>query len=155
MWSKASATVAAALVGATWCAAGIAGADPPPPPPAPATTIDHDGTFAVGTDIVPGNYSTAGPVGDGTCYWKRVGGASGTDIVDNALTKKPQVVQIATGDKQFKTNGCQPWQITDAAPPAPGLAPLIAGAQLNGLIAGIIGRAGQPGQSDGSQSPPG
>jgi hypothetical protein len=155
MWSRAV-IAAAAFVGAGLCgSSGTASADPAPPtpPPAPATTIDHDGTFAVGTDIVPGNYSTPGPVGDGTCYWKRVGGASGTDIVDNALTKKPQVVQIAPGDKAFKTNGCQPWQITDATPPAPGLPPLIAGSQLNSWIAGII--SGGAGQSGGSQSPPG
>ncbi len=31
------------------------------PPPGPKTTIDADGTYAVGKDIVPGNYTSAGP----------------------------------------------------------------------------------------------
>ena len=57
----------------------------------PKTTIDADGTYAVGTDIQPGVYSSAGPVGDGACYWKRV---NGTNIVDNAMSKKSQIVQI-------------------------------------------------------------
>lgn len=113
MGSTSTATVAAMLVLAGSAAsAGIASADPPPPPPEPTTTVDHDGTFAVGTDIVPGTYSSAGPAGDGTCYWKRL---SGNDIVDNALSKKPQVVRIDPTDTALKTNGCQPWQITDSA----------------------------------------
>jgi hypothetical protein len=124
--SKKAATVTAALVFVgVWASAGVAHADPVPPPgdpvppPGPKTTIDSDGTYAVGTDIAPGTYSSAGPVGDGTCYWKRV---NGSDIVDNALSKKAQVVQIDATDTAFKTNGCQPWQLTDCMPgcaPAP------------------------------------
>src|SRR6185312_16502227 len=99
---------------------GVAAADPgdpePAPPPAPATTIDHDGTFAVGTDIVPGTYSSAGPIADVACFWKRVNADGQT--IDNALTKKSQIVKIDASDKSFKTDGCQTWQITDAAPPA-------------------------------------
>ena len=88
------------------------------PAPAPKTTIDNDGTYAVGTDIAPGIYSSAGPVGNGTCYWKRTGNPDG-NLIDNALSKKPQVVQIDPTDKSFKTIGCQPWQLTpDATPPA-------------------------------------
>jgi len=114
----------------------IASADPPEtPPPAPPdgaqTAMNHDGTYAVGTDIVPGTYSSAGPVGDGTCYWKRV---NGNEIVENALSRKPQVVSIEPGDTAFKTDGCQPWQLTpDAAPPAGGIPPQIAGAILGGI----------------------
>ena len=104
--------------------------------------MDHDGTYAVGTDIPPGIYSSAGPVGNGTCYWKRV---NGSDTVDNAISRKPQVVRIDAGDTAFKTDGCQPWQLTpDAAPPGP-LSPLAAGAQLGGLINIINNGAGQPG----------
>jgi hypothetical protein len=88
---------------------------PPPAPPAPMTTIDADGTYAVGQDIQPGTYSSAGPVGSGACYWKRV---SGSSIVDNALTKKAAIVQIAPTDTAFTTNECQSWQLTDAPPPA-------------------------------------
>jgi hypothetical protein len=105
--------------------AGVARADPPAPPPEPKTTIDHDGTFSVGTDIAPGTYTSAGPVSGGTCYWKRVGGPSGSDIIDNRLSKEPQVVQIDPSDKAFKTDGCQPWQQTDSASP-PGDVPAAA-----------------------------
>jgi hypothetical protein len=104
------------MVVAGCCAAtAIAWADPtapstPTPPPAPKTVIDSDGTYTVGTDIVPGTYRSAGPVAGGVCYWKRV---NGDKIVDNALTKKPQVVTIEPTDTAFKTDRCQPWQKTD------------------------------------------
>ena len=109
--------IAATLIVAGWSVSvGMANADPvpPPPPPGPKTTIEGDGTYAVGSDIAPGTYESAGPVGDGACYWKRV---NGSDIVDNALSKKPQFVQIDPTDTAFTTNDCQPWQKTDAAPP--------------------------------------
>jgi hypothetical protein len=115
-----TAVVAAALVlvGAASSAA-IAQADPNvPAPPEPKATIDADGTYAVGKDIQPGRYSSAGPVGDGACYWKR---ANGTDIIDNALSKKAQVVQIEPTDTTFTTNECQSWQLTDAPLPAQGI----------------------------------
>ena len=61
---------------------------------------------------MPGVYSSAGPIPDGTaCYWKRT---DGDELVDNALTKKPAVVQISPGDTAFTTNDCQPWQLTNA-----------------------------------------
>jgi hypothetical protein len=92
--------------------AGIAHAAPDPPP-IPKTTIEADGSYTVGADIVSGTYSSAGPVADGVCYWKRL---NGDTIVDNALTKKPQIVQIAPGDTAFVTNDCQPWQLTECPP---------------------------------------
>ena len=103
--------------------------------------MDQDGTYAVGTDIVPGIYSSAGPVADGTCYWKRI---NGSDIVDNAMSRKPQVVSIEPADTAFKTDGCQPWQLTpDAAvPPTGGVSPQIAGAILGGIGNAINGGAG-------------
>jgi hypothetical protein len=116
MRSKNTAIVASTLVLAGCAAsAGIASADPPAPPPEPMTTMDHDGTYSVGTNIVPGTYSSAGPVGNGRCYWKRLSGPNGSDIIDNALSTKPRVVQIAPSDTAFKTDGCQPWQKTDLA----------------------------------------
>lgn len=136
--------VAAGLLLAGWAApAGVAGADPEPtPPPGPKTSIDHDGTYAVGSDIAPGIYSTAGPVENGTCYWKRSGNPDG-NLIDNALSKKPQVVQIDPTDKSFKTSGCQPWQLTpDATPPANTPPPGAQGALgiLNGLLGGQNGQ---------------
>ncbi|WP_081396312.1 hypothetical protein [Mycobacterium colombiense] len=90
----------------------------PPEPAGPKTSIDKDGIYAVGTDIVPGIYSSGGPVDNGTCYWKRTSNPDGA-LIDNAMSKKPQVVQIDPGDKAFKTSGCQPWQLTpDAVPPS-------------------------------------
>jgi len=146
------------LVAGCLGSSGVAGADPvpsPSPSPAPApsggtgpapgpaptpaaapkTTIDQDGTYAVGTDIVPGVYSTAGPVGNGTCYWKRTANPDGA-MIDNALSKKPQVVRIDATDKTFRTSGCQPWQNTPDATPADVPGP-IAGAQLQGTL-GIL-----------------
>jgi hypothetical protein len=152
-WKKA-ATIAAALALAGWNpAAGTALADPPPPapPPAPApsatpkTTIDTDGTYAVGTDIVPGTYSSAGPVDGGTCYWKRLGNANGNAnaIIDNALSKKPQVVEIDPTDTAFKTDGCQPWQKTDAAAPPVGN-PLSTLTQLGAMVGSLQAGGGPP-----------
>src|ERR1700753_4033470 len=145
--------------------ASIAGADPDPSPspspapaspaapsasnapagapaPAPKTSIDKDGTYAVGSDIVPGTYTTAGPVGSGTCYWKRTGNPDGA-LVDNSLSKKPQVVQIQPTDKAFKTDGCQPWSLNpDATPP-----PDVSGPQLQaglGILNGLLAPNGAP-----------
>jgi hypothetical protein len=134
--------VAATMLLAVWsAAAGSAHAqpEPPPPKPAPKTTIDADGTYAVGTAIAPGTYTSAGPIPDGACYWKRV---NGDKLVDNALTKKPQVVQIDPTDTAFTTNDCQPWQKTDAPPPPkPGPQDLLG--QLGAFIgSGIL--AGPP-----------
>ena len=108
-------------------------------PAGPKTTIDADGTYAVGKDIVPGIYSSAGPNPDGTaCYWKRV---AGDELLDNALTKKPAVVQILANDTAFTTNDCQAWTLTPNAPlprqAGPGdllgqLAPMIGSGMLNG-----------------------
>jgi hypothetical protein len=157
MGFKATALVAARLaaaglvIGGCAVSAGVAYADPEPepspaPPPAPGagpkTSIDHDGIFTVGTDIAPGTYSTAGPVGDGTCYWKRLGNPDGA-LIDNSLSKKPQVVRIEATDKAFKTDGCQPWQLTpDANPPANTPPPGVQGTLgiLNGLLGGQNGQ---------------
>lgn len=153
MWVKRAATAAALVVAVAGAVPGVAGADPTTPAPAPPaaapkTAIDADGTYAVGTDIAPGVYSTAGPVGDGACFWKRIGNPDGATI-DNALTKKPQTVQIDPTDQSFKTNGCQPWQLTDgAAPPqASGLAPALAGLQLQAYMAQLNARAAASGQA--------
>lgn len=126
-------TAALVLVGSA-APTAIAHADPAPaPPPGPKTTIDADGTYAVGKDIQPGTYSSAGPVGDHACYWKRV---NGTTIIDNAMTKKPQIVQIDPTDTTFTTNDCQQWQLTDAPVPTTGPGDLIGAlGQLGQIIA--------------------
>jgi hypothetical protein len=150
--SKSTAVAVAALIALSWGAAGgVASADPPapapaPPGPAPAgpkTSIDHDGTFAVGTDIEPGTYTSAGPQDNGVCYWKRVAGDDGKQVVDNAMSKKPQVVRIDPTDKAFKTDGCQPWEKNDAAVPDPGKTPAEAGLPL-GILGSLLGGGAPP-----------
>ena len=157
MLVKKAATAAALVVAVMGALPGVAAADPTTPTPTPAptpangpapkTSVDADGTYAVGTDIVPGVYASAGPVGDGTCFWKRLGADGAT--LDNALTKKPQTVAIDPTDQSFKTNGCQPWQLTDAPPPpqASGLAPALAGLQLQAYMAQLNARAAASGQA--------
>ena len=150
MRSTTTAALAAALVLVGSASGGIASADPTPapPPPGPKTTIDADGTYAVGKDIQPGTYSSAGPVGDGACYWKRT---NGNTIVDNALSKKAQIVQIDATDTSFTTNECQTWQLTDApVPPQAGPGDLMGAlGQLGQIIARNPGGAPPPANPGG------
>jgi hypothetical protein len=53
---------------------------------------------------VPGTDSSVGPAGSGGWYWKRLTGPNGNDIIDNALSSKPQVVQIDPSDTAFQTD---------------------------------------------------
>jgi hypothetical protein len=88
---------------------------PPPPPPAPKTTMETDGTYRVGTDIVPGTYRSAGRSIDGEsdCYWARLNSLNPTHIIDNNISTGPQVVAIQPSDAAFQTRSCQTWQKTD------------------------------------------
>jgi hypothetical protein len=160
--SKQTITAAVALMALVWGAsAAPAVADPAPSPPAPGpapgaspapgpgaaptqakTTIDHDGIYKVGTDIVPGVYTSAGPAGTGVCYWKRLGDDAKQPL-DNAMSKKPQIVRIDPTDKTFKTDGCQAWQKNDAAVPDPGKSPEQAGIGL-GILNSLIGGGSAP-----------
>jgi hypothetical protein len=134
--------------------AGVATADPttpaPTPPPMPQITMDHAGTYAIGTDIVAGTYSSAGPVEGDKCYWKRIGGDDGNTTLDNALSGKAQVVEIDPTDTAFKTNGCQPWHLTDAPPPGQ-TPPWLSQIQLRHYLDVLNGLAGQSGNG---QLPP-
>ncbi len=170
------AAIFAAVTAIGWCVVAPAAADPGPPapvpPPAPAdaadhgvpngapppapgppgagpqTFIDHAGTFAVGADIVPGVYTSAGPLPGGACYWRRI--AADKTTLENALSKQPQTVQIDAGDAAFKTNGCQPWTLTDAAPPNQN-PPWLSQLQLRHNLDILNGLAGQSGNG---QLPP-
>jgi hypothetical protein len=120
-------------------------------PAGPKTTIDTDGTFAVGTDIVPGVYSSAGPIPDGTaCYWKR---SAGDELLDNALTKKPAVVQILANDTTFTTNDCQPWTLTPGAPLPRQSGPGDLLGQLGSFIGPSILRGGPSGPPAAGSAP--
>ena len=96
--------------------------------------------YNVGTDIVPGVYTSAGPVNGGVCYWKRLGDDAKQPL-DNAMSKKAQIVRIEPTDKTFKTDGCQAWQKNDAAVPDPGKSPEQAGLGL-GILNSLIGGGG-------------
>ncbi|MBE1550631.1 hypothetical protein GGC64_004671 [Mycobacterium sp. OAS707] len=149
MRSTRTTAVAAILLAGLAASPAVATADPTPaPPPGPKTTIDGDGTYAVGKDIQPGTYSSAGPVGDGACYWKRT---NGNTIVDNALSKKAQIVQIDATDTSFTTNECQTWQLTDApVPPQAGPGDLMGAlGQLGQIIARNPGGAPPPANPGG------
>lgn len=156
-------TTGSLICGLLFAAAANATADPATPAPVPdpgsshaASTaagpppIDHDGQYAVGSEILPGVYSSAGPSEEGTCYWRRIG-ADGVTLA-NALTKQPQVVTIEVTDVAFKTNGCQPWQPTDAAAAPPGQTPpWLSQLQLRHSLDILNGLAGQSGNG---QLPP-
>lgn len=149
------------LIGGCLLGAGSAAADPEAPAPDPEPThtavpaagppaIDHDGSYAVGSEIMPGVYTSAGPTDGGTCYWRRIGADDVT--LANALTKQPQVVTIEAADVAFKTRGCQPWRLSDDAAPPPGeTPPWLSQLQLRHSLDILNGLAGQSGNG---QLPP-
>ena len=148
---------------------GSASADPATPTPAPSTApssapagapstepvtphlpqvgpvaaIDRDGTFAIGTELQPGIYASAGPAEGTKCYWRRIGADNVT--LNNALTSQPQLIQIEATDVAFKTRGCQPWQLTaDAVLPGetpPWLSQLKLRHELD-ILNGLAGQSG-------------
>lgn len=73
----------------------------------PQTTIP-DGTWLVGEEVSPGTY--AAPGGE-SCYWERLSGFSGDfdDIIANGLSESRSIVEIASSDVGFSTNGCGEW----------------------------------------------
>ena len=82
-----------------------------------------DGTWRVGTPIVPGTYRTTGT---SFCYWTRLSGFGGTldEIIANDIGIGPQVVTIFAADIGFKTLGCGIWQLQTEPPIAvPTVAP--------------------------------
>jgi hypothetical protein len=86
----------------------------PPPPFAPRTTMETDGTYRVGTDIVPGTYRSGGPRRrEADCYWARLDGLDPDHIIKNEISADPQVVMIQPTDTAFVTHSCQPWQKAD------------------------------------------
>ena len=77
--------------------------------------METDGTYRIGTDIVPGTYRTAGPAphGESDCYWERLDSLNPNHIITNNISNGPQVVRIQSSDTAFLTRSCQPWQKTD------------------------------------------
>ena len=145
--SDSAASVAASADGAK-AAPGPSATPLTVPANGPLTAIDKDGLYAVGSGVVPGTYASGGPVEGTKCYWKRTG-ADGA-IIDNALSGKPQVVTIEATDATFKTSGCQPWTLTDQAPP-PENSPQMSQWQLRQYLNNLNSLAGQSGNG---QLPP-
>jgi len=87
----------------------------PPPPSVPKTIMETDGTYRVGTDIVPGTYRSAGPSAEGAsgCYWARLRSLNETDIVESNIGTNYQEAIIKPSDRAFLTHSCQPWQKAD------------------------------------------
>ena len=170
------AAVVAAVAFLSWVPAAPALADPGTPTPAPSppadttdhgvpngapapvpgpggsgpqTVIDHSGTYSVGKDIVPGVYTSSGPLPGDACYWRRI--AADNTTLENALSKQPQTVQIDAGDAAFKTKGCQTWTLTDGAAPPNQNPPWLSQLQLRHNLDILNGLAGQSGNG---QLPP-
>jgi hypothetical protein len=111
----------------------------------PKTSIDADGTYAIGTELQPGVYKSAGPIEGSACYWKR---SNAGKMVDNGLTKRSPVVVIEPTDTSFTTSDCQVWQLTDcsqaACPPPPGSPPNPAIGPLLKILGTQLGSGGAP-----------
>lgn len=71
-------------------------------------TIIENGTFIVGTDILPGTYKSTASSG---CYYSRLKGFSDTlsDILSNDNTDNAAIVTISKSDKGFKSERCGTW----------------------------------------------
>lgn len=79
-----------------------------PAPSGPATTIPQ-GIYAVGEDILPGRYRSAG---GSFCYWATLRGGSGEfdEIIANDISEGgAQIVEIGEEVAYFQTNGCATW----------------------------------------------
>jgi hypothetical protein len=65
-----------------------------------------DGTFIVGKEVRPGTYrARAG----GDCYWARLSGFGGNDIIVNGGFSRNQTVTISSSDKGFESRNCGTW----------------------------------------------
>jgi hypothetical protein len=67
-----------------------------------------DGIYLVNQDIAPGRYRNDG---GSSCYWERLSGLSGDfgDLIANDLPTGPAIVDIASTDVAFSTQGCGTW----------------------------------------------
>jgi hypothetical protein len=119
-----------------------AAAESPAPaaPPADLAPGFGDGTYVVGTDIVPGTYETTGPAagGIGTCSWSRLKDTSGNlgSIIANDVQPDPTTVTISKADGAFVTAGCNNWHKVVSLDPRPP-----AGSALTSLRLPTAGRA--------------
>lgn len=75
---------------------------------APLPTTFGDGIHVVGTDIQPGTYRAEGTDG---CYWARLSGFSGDDIITNDIGDGTRIVEIQATDVGFESSRCGTWTL--------------------------------------------
>jgi hypothetical protein len=93
-----------------------------PAPPADLAPAFPDGTYLIGTDILPDTYETTAPAaGIGMCSWSRLKDTSGKfdSTIANGVQQGPTTVTISATDGAFKTAGCNPWQKVVSLDPRP------------------------------------
>ena len=69
-----------------------------------------EGTWVVGTDLAPGTYRTAKPVG-ANCYWGVYrSGSNGSDILENDIPGGGHPVVTLAEGQDFKSSRCGTWE---------------------------------------------
>lgn len=107
--AAAPAATAAATPGAKAAAPVTTEAPAAPAAEGPVKTFGN-GTFRVGTDIVPGRYRSPGPEDSiaPICYWDLTNDAG--KIIDQGVSNDgPSIATLKKG-LLFKSSGCQDWQ---------------------------------------------
>lgn len=91
---------------------GITPTTTKPPRTTPMTTIDDDGTYLVGKDIMAGQYRSAGGSNGDRCYWERQSALGGgfSAIISNGGGEGQEVVEILPSDAAFQTKNCEAWE---------------------------------------------
>lgn len=113
---------AAVLAATAFVGTGIASA-------APATSFGN-GTWAVGSDITPGTYVSAGSMDEYGCYWERASSFDGDfdSIIANDFVSPESgqaVVTIKSTDVAFISEYCGTWTLkAPALMPVPAPAPV-------------------------------
>jgi hypothetical protein len=74
-------------------------------PAGPVTTMGN-GTYQVGTDVVPGKYRSPAPT-DGLCYFDQTDD-SGKILDQGVANEGPSIANLRKG-RTFKSSGCEDW----------------------------------------------
>jgi hypothetical protein len=79
---------------------------------APSDTIPGEGTFRVGIDMQPGNYTSSPREAPMSCYGFRLRDLSGDPSANITAVEGdgPVYITIQPSDAGFKTQGCKTWQ---------------------------------------------
>lgn len=78
----------------------------PPPPPGPATTIQNNGVYVVGSDMAAGTWHTTGGA---QCYYAKLASTNTSDIQDNNNITGTATVTIGSSTKAFEIDGGCTW----------------------------------------------